>query len=72
MYIKFWYNFFLPDVASVAIAAFTFVSIVHSVPLTLVEGDEADKVKNVLIDAGGEITNIELIYVIMHHNFPFV
>ena len=44
LYIKFLYNFFLPDVASVAIAAFTFVLIVLSVPFTLVEGDEANKV----------------------------
>ena len=37
LYIKFLYNFFLPDVASVAIVAFTFVSVVLSVPFTLVE-----------------------------------
>ena len=44
LYIKFLYNIFLPDVASVAIAAFAFVSIELSVPFTLVEGDEANKV----------------------------
>ena len=43
LYIKFLYTFFLPDVASVAVAAFTFVSIVLSVSFTLVEGDEANK-----------------------------
>ena len=44
LYIKFLYNFFLPDVTCVSIAAFTFVLIVLSVPFTLVEGDEANKV----------------------------
>ena len=44
LYIKFLYNFFLPDVASASIAAFTFVSFVLSVPLTLVEDDAANKV----------------------------
>ena len=44
LYIKFLYNIFLPDVASDSIAAFTFVSLVLSVPLTLVEDDEANKV----------------------------
>ena len=44
LYIKFLYNFFLPDVASVSIVAFTFVSFLLSVPLTLVEDDVANKV----------------------------
>ena len=42
LYIKFLYNFFLPDVASVSITAFTFVSFVLSLPLTLVEDDVAN------------------------------
>ena len=41
---KFFYYFFLPDVVSASIAAFTFVSLVPSVPLTFVEDDAANKV----------------------------
>ena len=44
LYIKFLYNFFLPDAASAAIAAFTFVSLVLSVHVMFVEDDEANKV----------------------------
>ena len=44
LYIKFFYNFFLPDVAPAAIAAFMFVSLVLSVHVMLVEDDEANKV----------------------------
>ena len=45
LYIKFLNNFFLPDVAaSASIVAFRFVSLVLSMPLTLVEDDEANKV----------------------------
>ena len=51
LYIKFLYNFFLPDVASVSIAAFTCESFLLSVPLTHVEDDVANKVEFVLIDA---------------------
>ena len=39
LYIKFLYKFFLPDVASASIAGFKFVSLVLSVPLTVVEND---------------------------------
>ena len=45
LYIKFLYNFFLPDVASVSIATFTCESFVLSVPLTHVEDDVANKVE---------------------------
>ena len=45
MYIKFLYNFFLPDVASVSIAAFICESFLLSVPLTHVEDDVANKVE---------------------------
>ena len=44
LYIKFLYNFFLPDVASASIAAFTFVSPVLSLHVMLVEDDEANNV----------------------------
>ena len=40
----FLYNFFLPDVASTSIAAFTFVSLVLSLHVMLVEDDEANNV----------------------------
>ena len=42
LYIKFLYNFFLPDVASASTAAFTFVSFVLSFHVMLVEDDEAN------------------------------
>ena len=38
------YNLFLPDVASASIAAFTFVLLVLSLHVMLVEDDEANKV----------------------------
>ena len=44
LYIKFLYNFFLPDVASAAIASFMFLSFVPSFNVILVEDDEANKV----------------------------
>ena len=44
LYIKFLYNFFLPDVASASITAFTIISFVLSVPLPVVEDYVADKV----------------------------
>ena len=44
LYIKFLYNLFLPDVASASMAPFTFVSLVLSLHVMLVEDDEANKV----------------------------
>ena len=44
LHIKILYNIFLPDVASAAIAAFTFVSLVLAVHVMLVEDDDANKV----------------------------
>ena len=72
LYIKFLYNFFLPDVASTSIAAFMFVSLVLSVPLTFVEDDEANKVQFVLIDASGELTETLNVYCITHNTWPFL
>ena len=69
MYIKFLYNFFLPDVASVSIAAFTCESFLLSVPLTHVEDDVANKVEFVLIDASCEFTKTLHLYCITHNTF---
>ena len=44
LYIKFLYNFFLPDISSAAIASFTFISLLQSVDLMVVEDDDANKV----------------------------
>ena len=44
LYKKFLYNLFLPDVASASMAPFTFVSLVLSLHVMLVEDDEANKV----------------------------
>ena len=44
LYIKFLYTFFFLDVSSSSIAAFMFLSLLLSVPLTLVVDDEANKV----------------------------
>ena len=44
LYIKFLYNLFLPDVASAFMAPFTFVILVLSLDVMLVEDDEANKV----------------------------
>ena len=71
MYIKFVYNFFLPDVASVSIAAFACESFVHSVSLTHVEDDVANKVEFVLIDASGEFTKTLNLYCITHNTLTF-
>ena len=64
LYIKFLYNFFLPDVASVSIAAFTCESFVLSMPLTHVEVDVANKVQVVLIYASCEFTTTLNLYCI--------
>ena len=44
LYIKFLYNFFLPDVSSSSKSAFMFLSLLLSVPITLLPDDEANKV----------------------------
>ena len=44
LYIKFLCNLFLPDVASASMTPFTFVSLVLSLHVILVEDDEANKV----------------------------
>ena len=44
LYVKFLYNFFLPDVASPAIPSFMFLSLVQSFDVIVVEDDEANKV----------------------------
>ena len=72
LYIKFLYTFFLPDVASASSAAFTFVSLVLSVPLTLVEDDEVNKVQFVLIDASHELTKTLNLYCITHNTLPLL
>ena len=71
LFIKFLYNFFLPDVASVSITAFTCESFVLSVPLTQVEDDVANKVEFVLIDANGEFTKTLNLYCITHNTLTF-
>ena len=66
LYIMFLYNFFLPDVASAAIASFTFVSLVPSVHVMLVEDAEATK------DASGVFTKTLNLYCITHNTLPFL
>ena len=70
-YIKFLYNFSLPDVASAAIASFTFVSVVAYVNVMLVKDDAANKVSFVLIDASGAFTKTLNLYCITHNTLPF-
>ena len=70
LYIKFSYTFFLPDVASASIAGFKFVSLLLSMTFTVVEDDEANKVKFVLIDASAELTETLNLYCITHNTLP--
>ena len=44
LYIKFFHNFSLPDVASVAIAGFKLVSVLLSVTFTVSAGDDGNNV----------------------------
>ena len=56
LYIKFFNNFSLPDVAFAFIPLFNIISLVISVGVAVSEDDEANKVEFVLIDISGEFT----------------
>ena len=71
MYIKFLYNFFLPDVVSVSLAAFTSEFCVLSVPFTQVEDDVPNKVEFVLIHASCEFMTTLHLYCITHNILTF-
>ena len=43
LYIKFLYNFFLPDVSSLVIPSFMFLSLIPSFDVIVVENDDTNK-----------------------------
>ena len=56
LYIMFFHNFSLPDVASASITLFNIISVVISFIITVGEDAEGNIVEFVLIDASGELT----------------
>ena len=72
LYINFLYNFFLPDVVSVTLAAFTSELLVLSVPVTQVEDVVPNKVEFVLINASCELMKTLHLYCITHNTVTFL
>ena len=72
LYIKFLYNFFLPNVSSPAIPSVTFLSLVQSFDIIFAVDDEANKVHFVLIDTIGVLTQTLNSYCIIHNTLPFL
>ena len=69
---KFFHNFFLPEIASASIVGFKLVSVVLSVTFTVGEGDEGNKVQFALTDSSGELSETLKLYCITNNTLPFL